>query len=83
MTEPSGDLRKQWGEAVRARREELGLSQAELATAVGLHQTAISRLENGQFYPSVPTQLALARELRREVDELFPRSSAAVAEAAS
>jgi transcriptional regulator with XRE-family HTH domain len=36
------------GDLVRRRRRELGLSQVELAAAVGVHQSAISRMERGE-----------------------------------
>jgi phage repressor protein C with HTH and peptisase S24 domain len=36
------------GDRVRARREELGLSQAELAARCGVSQQAVEQLENGK-----------------------------------
>jgi len=37
------------GEAIRQRRRELGLTQAQLAEQGGLHRTTLIALENGQI----------------------------------
>jgi ribosome-binding protein aMBF1 (putative translation factor) len=42
------------GNAVRARRLALGLSQTELATRAGMTQPALSRLEAGGVVPTIP-----------------------------
>jgi DNA-binding XRE family transcriptional regulator len=44
---------------IRAIRRELQLSQAELATKLGLHQTTISRFETGDLALDERTELAL------------------------
>jgi DNA-binding XRE family transcriptional regulator len=50
---------------VASRREELGLSQRELAKRAGISHTVISRIENGQHAPSAKTLGRLADALRR------------------
>jgi ribosome-binding protein aMBF1 (putative translation factor) len=42
------------GQAVRERRQALGLSQVELATRAGMTQPALSRLEAGGVVPTIP-----------------------------
>src|ERR1700677_2424772 len=42
------------GQAVRARRLALGLSQVELAARAGMTQPALSRLEAGGVVPTIP-----------------------------
>lgn len=56
---------------VRAARIEKGLSQAELAEAVGLTRQAVYSIESNHYLPNVTTALRLARTLGRRVEELF------------
>lgn len=53
----------EFGRRVRERREERGLSQAELAREVGTSQPAIARLEAGGTEPTLRTIARLARAL--------------------
>lgn len=64
----------QWGPNVRRQREQLGLSQAELATRVGVHPNTLPRIERGEYRPALETQIALADALDCTVTELFPRT---------
>lgn len=50
---------------VRTVREELKLSQSELADRLGLHQSTISRFESGSLPLDKRTELALLA-LRKE-----------------
>jgi XRE family transcriptional regulator, regulator of sulfur utilization len=43
------------GEAVSARRQELNLSQTQLAAAAGVPQADISRIERGRGNPTLTT----------------------------
>ncbi|MEO3812434.1 helix-turn-helix transcriptional regulator [Sphaerisporangium sp. B11E5] len=62
-------LRFELGEAVRRRREELGLTQAQLAERAGLQQPAVARFEAGGTMPTIPLleRLAEALEVRLSV----------------
>ncbi|WP_424536544.1 helix-turn-helix domain-containing protein [Sphaerisporangium viridialbum] len=62
-------IRFELGEAVRLRREELGLTQAELARRTGLKQPAVARFEAGGTMPTIPMleRLAEALEMRLNV----------------
>lgn len=51
------------GARVRALRTERGLSMRDLAAEAGVSQPFVSKLENGQQLPSVPTVYALAAAL--------------------
>lgn len=51
-----------------ARREELGLSQAELAARTGLAQSAIARFEMQRVMPRLDTVLNIAGALGLEVE---------------
>jgi transcriptional regulator with XRE-family HTH domain len=60
---------------VAERRQELGLSQRELAELVGTTQSAIARLERGGRPPRIDTLLRIADALDCDlVVELRPRS---------
>jgi transcriptional regulator with XRE-family HTH domain len=65
------ELRQAWGAAVRKRREALSLRQTELAERAGIRQSTLSDLETGRHTPSDTVRMALARELRMPVGELF------------
>ena len=57
---------------VRERRRERRITQAELATAVGVSRQTIISIERGDHAPSVYLALRIARELGARVEELFP-----------
>jgi transcriptional regulator with XRE-family HTH domain len=69
-TSPSLSLQKAFGDAVRARRQELDLSQEELGFEAELHRTYISQLERGLKSPSLATIEQLAAVLKTKPSEL-------------
>ena len=56
-------LRYELGKTVRERREDLGLSQAELGKLAGLKQPAVARFEAGGTMPTIPVLERLAEAL--------------------
>lgn len=70
-------IRYELGLAVRLRRDELGLTQAQLAQRAGLKQPAVARFESGGTMPTIPMleRLAAALGLRLSV-QLEPLSEA-------
>jgi len=56
---------------VRELRRGSGLTQAELAEAMGVSRNTINSIENGRYIPSLPLALSLARSFRRSVEEVF------------
>lgn len=52
-----------FGQAIRERRKELGLTQEELAHQSGFHPTYIGQLERGVKSPSLRTVFSLASVL--------------------
>jgi HTH-type transcriptional regulator/antitoxin HipB len=56
-------LRFELAEAVRARREELGWSQRQLAEQAGMTQPGIARFEAGGTTPTLPLLERLANAL--------------------
>ena len=51
-------------EAVIEKRIEQGMSQAELAKKIGTKQSAISRLESGNYNPSIKLLEKVAKALK-------------------
>ena len=56
---------------VRSLRQTRGLSQAELATAVGVSRQTINSIEQGRYVPSLPLALALGRFFDTQVEAMF------------
>ena len=55
---------------IKSRREEFGLSQAELAEKADVTQSAVSRWEHGESVPLLKYQKKLAILFGCSVDEL-------------
>ena len=52
-------------EIIRQRRSELDMSQAELATKVGVDKRQVRRYESGETQPTLPIAKAIAQALTR------------------
>ncbi|MBR2800311.1 MAG: helix-turn-helix transcriptional regulator [Oscillospiraceae bacterium] len=55
---------------IRARRQAKGLTQAQLASRVGVQLNTIARYEAGLRHPRAETVVLLARALDCEVEDL-------------
>ncbi len=62
---------------VRVARTGAGITQAELATAVGVTRQTVVAVEAGDYAPSVYLALAIAQRLGGTVEGLFEEESAA------
>lgn len=60
-----------FGERLIRLRKARGLTQVELAEAIGGTQRSISYYENHASYPPAPALIALAKALRVSTDELL------------
>ncbi|MBB4664790.1 helix-turn-helix domain-containing protein [Conexibacter arvalis] len=58
------------GEAIRARRRDLGISQEALADRIGIDRTYLSGIERGERNPSYTNLLRIASALRVPFSEL-------------
>jgi putative transcriptional regulator len=56
---------------VRELRQQCGLSQAQLALALGVSRQTINAIETGRYVPSLPLAISLARFFSRPVEEVF------------
>lgn len=70
-------MKKRWGNSIRLQRKVIRMSQVELAAALGVTQSTVSRWENGEIAPTVENQLAIARVLRSDARILFAFPDAA------
>jgi putative transcriptional regulator len=61
---------------VRERREQLGLTQDELARRASLSRTTIVRIENNQIGARIPVARRLARALKVKYTDLITDPSA-------
>lgn len=59
------------GRKIKNRREELGLTQPELAEISKLSQGYISRIESGKFIPKASTLIVIAASLKISYHELM------------
>ena len=65
------DIRERFGFAVKARREELGLTQEDLAGRAGIHRTYLSDVERGSRNLSLVNIERVAVALALPISELF------------
>ncbi len=56
---------------VRAERDKRGLTQEELAQAVGVSRQTIISIEKGKYVPSVALAIRIARFFKVPVESLF------------
>lgn len=56
---------------LKAVRQEMGLTQAELAERAGVSRKTVNTIENGVFTPSVMVALLLAQALDVPLHRLF------------
>ena len=56
---------------VRDLRSASGLSQGELAEALGVSRQTVNSIEAERWTPSLPLAIAIARHFGRAVEEVF------------
>ncbi|WP_221967834.1 helix-turn-helix domain-containing protein [Rhizobium leguminosarum] len=62
---------KQIGSLVRQLRKAQGMTQIELAEAIGRTMDAVSMIERGNSVPSVETLIALSKVLNSSIESLL------------
>jgi transcriptional regulator with XRE-family HTH domain len=65
------DIRERFGFAVKMRREELGLTQEDLADKAGIHRTYLSDIERGSRNLSLINVERVSIALSLSLSELF------------
>ena len=61
---------------VSGRRHSMKLSQAELSRMTGLNRATISKIEQGEYTPSIPQLQALSQTLNFDMTEVFVEEKA-------
>ena len=61
-------------EELRRIREEVGLSQTQLARESGVDRATINKIEQGKRSPSIATLESLSRTLGVEIADFFPKA---------
>ncbi len=56
---------------LRELREERGLTQEELAKALGVTRQTIIAIEKGKYDPSLKLAFRIARFFNRKIEEIF------------
>jgi transcriptional regulator with XRE-family HTH domain len=65
------DIKQRFGLAIKQRRQELGISQEELAYRASLHRTYVSDIERGTRNVSIENIAKLAKALNISISALF------------
>ena len=66
------DVRAAFGKLVRQRRQDLGLTQEQVAEKADLHPTYLGSVERGERNIALENIIALARALKISPQELLP-----------
>lgn len=56
---------------IRTRREEAGLTQAELARRIGVTRQTLIAIEQGKYSPTLELAFQIARTFDAGIDDLF------------
>jgi transcriptional regulator with XRE-family HTH domain len=67
----ASNISRQFGNAVRKRRIEAGISQEALAEKSGLHPTYIGMIERGVRNPTLDVAARMAKALKVELPRLI------------
>ena len=59
------------GERIRETRTAKGLTQEQLASAVGVRRETIMRLEKAQYNPSLKLAVDISRTVEAPIEEIF------------
>ena len=69
---PTSSEHTEFCERIKARRLELGLTQAQCAERLGVSPTVFADLERGRSQPTLATLYRVAEALKTTVHDLLP-----------
>jgi len=64
-------LKKELGHRIQSFRKKRKLTQEKFAELISIDPKNVSKIENGNHYPSTETLLAIAKALEVDIYELF------------
>lgn len=64
-------LKKALGKRIQTIRKLNKITQEQMAELINIDPKSVSKIENGNFYPSAETLTAIANALNVEIYELF------------
>lgn len=70
---PPADLKRKIGQAVQWLRQDLGVSQEELAERAGIHRTYLGDIERGNRNPALVNICRISVALEVKPSDLFKR----------
>lgn len=56
---------------IKVERAEYDMTQADLATKIGVSRQSINAIEKGKYVPSAVLALKIARLFKKPVEEIF------------
>lgn len=62
---------KQLGRKIKERRNDLGITQEQLASDLGVNPSHISNIENARSYPSLTALFTISNSLKCGIDYLI------------
>jgi transcriptional regulator with XRE-family HTH domain len=68
-------LQKSSGQAFKARREELGISQEAFAEKIGMHRTYYSAIERGEKNVTIDTMLRVCSALSVPISDVLKEAA--------
>ena len=72
------DADQLFGQAIRARRNQLGITLEQLAQVSSVSTGALSKIERGLLSPSLRNAVAIAHALGCEINDLLPTQTTAI-----
>lgn len=64
-------MREKFAEVLREMRQASGMTQEQLAARIGKTKQAVSRYENGAYYPAMPVIMEIAEVCGYAMGEVF------------
>lgn len=52
-------------------RADLGMSQGQLAAALGVSRQTVNSIETGRYLPSLPLAMAIGRHFNLHIEDIF------------